>query len=362
MGQHVHRGVVGAQERRAGERGLDALLLGGEDEVVEVALERGEGAVDGQGAGHVGGVEVVALDAHVQQHQRARGDRAVVVDPVQRRGVRAAADDRVVADVVAHHAGPALEGALDPALAVLEDLLPLADAVLEAERGRVAGGLELGDLPVVLDQPRLADHAREVLVQRGVGGDHPVDAGRDAAQHAGLGRPVGREGVLEPVDVAALDAEGRRELVQGGAAPDPELAVLAVAEELVGLARGARPRVEDGLAVLDHQDRVAGLVAAEVGVRGVGAEAVVGVVGAHLEGAGRQHQPLAGEHRRQPRAALGGPVGHRLAGQVELTVAPAGAHEGGVGLRYGGVVLLGLRLVAHARHCTPDGPSGARST
>ena len=90
------------------------------------------------------------------------------------------------------------------------------------------------------------------------------------------------------------------DLVQRGAAADPQLAVLAVAEELVGVAGGAGPRVEDGLAVLDHQHGVAGLVAGEVGVRGVGAEPVVGVVGAHLEGAGGQHQPLAGEHLGQP--------------------------------------------------------------
>ena len=315
VGEHVHRGVVRGEERRPGDGRLDALLLGGVDEVVEVALQRGERAVDRQGAGHVGGVEVVALDAHVEQHQLPGRDRAGVVDPVQRGGVLAAADDRVVADVVAHGAGPAVEGALDPALAELEDLLPLAHRVLEAERGDVAGLLELGDLPVVLDQPQLTDDALEVLVEGVVGGHHAVHLGRDPAQHPGLRGAVGRgQRVLELVDVAALDAERGGQLVERGTSPDPQLAVLAVAEELVGVARRAGPRVEDGLAALDHQHRVAGLVAGEVGVRGVGAELVVGVVGPHLERAGRAapaarrgtSRPAFRAERRHDRPPAGG--------------------------------------------------------
>ena len=35
---------------------------------------------------------------------------------------------------------------------------------------------------------------------------------------------------------------------------------------------------------------------------------------------------------------------HRLRRQVQLTITPPGAHEGGIGLRYGGVVRLGLGL------------------
>ena len=193
-----------------------------------------------------------------------------------------------------------------------------------------------------------------------------------------FGMPWHGERVLEPVDVAALDAERVGELAEGRAAPDPQLAVLTVAEELVAVAAGAGPRVEHGLAVLDHQHGVAGLVAGEVGVRRVGAELVVGVVGPHLERAGGQHQPLAGEHPGQLLAAYGGAVGHRLAGQVELAVAPAGPHEGGVGLGDGRVVGLdvqlscGLRVVlagragglgcgllAHARHSTPERGSAA---
>ena len=159
---------------------------------------------------------------------------------------------------------------------------------------------------------------------------------------AGLAVVVERRQVL---DVADLDAEGVGDLLRRRAAAGPQLAVLPVAEELVGVALGPGTGVEHRLAVLDHQHGVGGLVAREVGVRGVGTEAVVGVVGAHLVGAGRQHQPVVGERRRELGAPLGGPVGHRVPRHVELAVAPALAHEGGVGGRHGGVVRLGLGLL-----------------
>ena len=146
--------------------------------------------------------------------------------------MRAAADDRVVADVVAHRAGAAVEGALDPALAELEHLVPLAHRVLEAERGDVAGLLELADLPVVLDQPQLGDDAAEFVVEGVVGGDHPVHRGETPRSTRVLAEAGQR--VLEPVDVAAPRAEGGR-TPGARAAADPQLAVLAVAEELVGV-------------------------------------------------------------------------------------------------------------------------------
>ncbi len=109
-----------------------------------------------------------------------------------------------------------------------------------------------------------------------------------------------------------VEPERADDLVQRRTSAGPQLAVLPVAEELVGLARGPGPRVEHGLAVLDDQHRVAGLVAAQVGVRGVRTEAVVGVVGAHLEGAGGDHQPLAGEGLGQPGTPRRRPGGHRV--------------------------------------------------
>ena len=164
----------------------------------------------------------------------------------------------------------------------------------------------------------------------------------DAAQHAGLAGAGERGGEL--VDVPHGQAQRGGDLVGGGTAPDPQLAVLAVAEELVGVARGPRPGVQRGLAVLDHQHGVAGLVAGEVGVRGVRPEPVVGVVGPDLVAAGGQHQPLAREglgQRARRRAACSvigcrGRSSSRSPQPVRMNCGPGVGH-----LR---VVGLGLRL------------------
>ena len=141
--------------------------------------------------------------------------------------------------------------------------------------------------------------AGEVVVAALVGRDQ---RGRRAGRRRGArgSWPTARGASSSSSMWRHLEAEGVGDLLQRRAAADPQLAVLPVAEELVGVARGARAGVEHRLAVLDDQHGVAGLVAGEVGVGGVGAEAVVGVVGAHLEAAGRQHQPLAGERLGQP--------------------------------------------------------------
>ena len=146
--------------------------------------------------------------------------------------------------------------------------------------------------------------------------------GGDAAQHPGLGPAEHRR--LELVDVAHRQPERGRDLAQRRAPAGPQLAVLPVPEELVGVPRRARPGEQRGLAVLDHEHGVAGLVAAEVRVRGVRPEPVVGVVRADLVGARGQHQPLAGEHAGERRAAPGRGLGDRVPRQVELAVAPAG--------------------------------------
>ncbi len=213
--------------------------------------------------------------------------------------------------------------------------------------------LELVDLPRVLDQPHLGGDAREVGVGRLVGRDQGVDARVDAALHAGLAGAGQR--LRQVVEVAHLDAERGGDLVRGRPAAGPQLAVLAVAEELVGVALRARSGVEDGLAVVDDEDRVGGLVAGEVGVRGVRAEAVVGVVGADLVAAGRQHQTLAGEQLGEPAPALGGVRRHGMRRQVELALAPALAHELGVGLGNGGIVGLGVELLGLVVSRRPPG-------
>ena len=223
--------------------------------------------------------------------------------------------------------------------------------------------LQLGDLPLVLDQPQLGEHPGEVGVAALVAGDLRVHAGVHPAQHPGLRRPGtgGRTGRRCAGSRTPSEAEIS---LQRRAAAGPELAVLPVAEELVGLARAARPGVEDGLAALDHEHRVAGLVAAEVGVRGLGPEPVVGVVGADLEAARRDHQSLARELLGQPLAASPRPRRDRVGRQVELAVAPAGAHERGVGLGHCRVVALGdrSRCRRSRERCSRWGPVSASLT
>ena len=169
-----------------------------------------------------------------------------------------------------------------------------------------------------------------------------VDDGRDAAVDAGLAGLPQRAGQL--VEVAHLETQRVGDLLQRRAAADPELAVHAVAEELVGVAGGARAGVEDRLAVVDDEHRVGGLVAGEVGVGGVGPEAVVGVVGPHLEGAGREHQPLARERLGELAASRGGVVGDGVRRQVDVAAAPALAHERRVGLGHCRVVRFGRQV------------------
>ncbi len=127
--------------------------------------------------------------------------------------------------------------------------------------------------------------------------------------------------------------------LQRGTPARPQLAVHAVAEELVGVARRPRARVQHRLAVLDHEHGVAGLVARTGGC----ARSTAGT-GSRC----RWSAPCS--CRRAPPAARRGSLGQPLAarcaaqsatgcgGEVELAVAPAGAHEGGVRLGHGLVV------------------------
>jgi hypothetical protein len=142
-------------------------------------------AADRHGAGDVGGVQLVGLDAHVGQQQRPGLDPAVVAPPVQRRAVRAGADDRRVPDVVALQPGAPPERALQPALAPLdapfEQHRQFAGDVGEPERGGVAGGLQSLDLPLVLDQAQLVEHLAQLLAV--AAGEQLVDVGVESGQH-----------------------------------------------------------------------------------------------------------------------------------------------------------------------------------
>lgn len=199
----------------------------------------------------------------------------------------AARADGVVADVVAHRSGAPEEGALDPSLAELLDARPLPHGVLETESGDVAGLLELRDLPFVLDQTQLRQHAGQLVVTSLVAVDARIDARVDPTMDPGLRRTI--QGTGQVVEVADLQTQRLRDLLQRWPATGPQFAVLTVPEELVGVPIRAWPGVEHLMLVLDDEYRVGGLVAAQVGVPGVGAEPVVGVVGSHFETAGGQH-------------------------------------------------------------------------
>lgn len=130
--------------------------------------------------------------------------------------------------------------------------------------------------------------------------------------------------------VLAGDAEQRLGLVQAVAPADPQLAH-AVEPELAVLTVGAGQPVDRRLVAvlrgLQDQDAVVGLVAGEVDVLRRGAEVVLGVVGAGLQVARRDHQPLAGEARGQCGAAAGGVRGLLDRLQVaQLGVGPAALH------------------------------------
>ncbi len=141
-------------EGRAGLGGGETCRLGVPDGGVDLALGGAEATGDRHGAGDVGGVEGVGLDAGVHQQQIAAVDVAVVADPVQGVGVVAAGGDGVVAHGIAQMAGVQTEDALHPPLAAA---LAHRGGKFRHDRleslGRVrAGASQLGEFEVVLDQ------------------------------------------------------------------------------------------------------------------------------------------------------------------------------------------------------------------
>ena len=141
-----------------GLAGGDAGLLRGQHGLVDLALGVGEGAVDRQGAGDVGGVEGVDLDAGVDQQQVAVADVAVVADPVQGAGVVAGGGDRVVADAVAVVARDAARRRPRPSARPGPRATAsgrLGDDASKPSAVAATAEPHLLDLPLVLDQPQL---------------------------------------------------------------------------------------------------------------------------------------------------------------------------------------------------------------
>ena len=129
----------------------------------------------------------------------------------------------------------------------------------------------------------------------------------------------------------------------GGTGADPELAGPGVCVELLGVPPGQRPEVKRRPVVaavvalsfrdgLKDQDGVRLVVEAEPGeVResGVGAEAVVAVVGADFQRAGRDHQALALELSGDCPAPGCGVAGYGVTLRELLACGrPVAGHEG----------------------------------
>ncbi|CAM5358157.1 hypothetical protein STENM223S_03894 [Streptomyces tendae] len=323
--------------------GRDTGLLRLQHRVVDPALDGREPAADRQGPGDVGGVEVAGLHTGVEQQQIAVAHRTVVAHPVDGGGVRSGGGDRVVADVVPLDPGPQEERALDVPLRRGPRLAEGAHDVLEAPGGGLAGEAQIGDLEVVLHPAHLGEEDPELLVAlRGdLVPERLLDTGVVAPQQTDRARAL-RQHVREGAHVTAGQTEQPLVLAEAVAAPVPQLAPVGEPELAVGPV-GAREQ-EDGRLVsaflprLQDQDTVLRLVTRQVHVVGGGTEPVDHVVGARLQGPGRDDQALPGETGGQFGPAAGGVpcLGDRP--QVRpLGVGPAPAHVRGEFLTHLGV-------------------------
>ena len=289
-------------------------------------------------------------------------------DPVQRGGVARRRRRSSRSRRRCPRAGAPEERALDPALAVLAGAVPLARRESSKPRAVMSQArLQLADLPLVLDQPQLRQRrGRSSSSRSSSAATSPSTSGSTRRAARGSWRRL-RQRRLEARRRGAPRGRGVGDLLQRRAGGRP------TARRTAGRGRTRRSRARSAAgrraprspSSID-QHGVGGLVAGEVGVRGVGAEPVVGVVGAHLEGAGRA-APAARRGTPRPgaarRAAAYGATG--CARQVELAVAPALAHEARPGLGYRRVVRLGVEgllvgalgrnlvLGGHAANCTP---------
>jgi hypothetical protein len=93
----------------------------------------------------------------------------------------------VIAHIVALQPRAAREGHLDVTLGQAGPAEHQRGHVTEAEGGRVDGGAELSDFPLVLDQAQLGEHCGQLRVQDRVrAGRLALNAGVEAAADDGL--------------------------------------------------------------------------------------------------------------------------------------------------------------------------------
>jgi hypothetical protein len=166
FGDDPDRGSVDVGELGPRLDGVHARLLRGIHRVVNLALRGGEGAVDGERAGDVGGEERVDLDPGVEQDHVACAHLAGVLDPVQGVGVIACGANGVVASAIALVARVEAKESLDPAFAAaaLDGAPQVGDDRFEAHLGGVDRGAHLVDFPLVLDHPQVGEEGGERLV------------------------------------------------------------------------------------------------------------------------------------------------------------------------------------------------------
>ena len=310
--------------------------------------------------------------------------------------------DGVVAQVVTVGTCHGEERGLNHALAavVLHGLGQLAHNLLEALDGHVNGTLQVLNLDSVLNQASLGESHSQLGVQlvgllqlhAGVvagGVDKSVNSRVNVADQAdvhaaqALVAGVLGDGHLKLGQVAGADAETLRELLQGRAGANPELAVACIGVELGGVAASQRAEVQGHLVVgtviagtlldgLKNQHGVRLVVDAQTGLVSEGrvrTEAVIAVVRTDLQRACGQNQTLAGESLGNLGAALSCVVCYGLAGVAAvLGLGPVLSDEFGERRRFGGAAVISLLsfgalliVLSHALIISPSPQMGAYS-
>ena len=197
FGQDLHRRVVHVVHGSAGRHRVDGRFLRREHQRVHVALRAGEPAVDGKGAGDVGGVELV-LGACVDEEQIAVPQPVGVAGVVQRARVRAAGHDGGIGRGAAPRPGELVEQ-------LRLDLVLAHPRTADTHGALVGGGADPrrlrhhADLRLALEQPHLVDEVIEHDELAGAAAGAPAAADlRDPSEHALVELPEVSHRVVDP--------------------------------------------------------------------------------------------------------------------------------------------------------------------